>query len=272
VGMKVPFLSAESDINNYWSNPMKNIKLCLLSLLMIFLTYSAILTLPIHFIYAADQDHYSEETVISLNFKDKSLNQVLKEISWLTGYSFAVNKEYADLKVSGSLKDVPLHQGLKEILGKRSHTITYEPNKTITLAIYQSSPPIPIIQNANKLNSSPLNYIISPHSMGELNTENSNPDLKSGILDQNEEDFIIENDDNYEEVESLEYKEDIESNMNFISNKKSEPSKSNDIKSEILIEENHYDDDFKEYEEYSDYRNYDEALPVKEDQYTENIP
>ena len=192
---------------------MKNIKLCLLSLLMI-LTHLAILNLPIRFIYAADQDHYSEETVISLNFKDKSLNQVLKEISWLTGYSFAINKEYADLKVSGSLKDVPLHQGLKEILGKRSHTITYEPNKTITLAIYQSSPPIPIIQNANKLYSNPLNYMISPHSMGELNAEISNTDLKSGILDQNEEDFIIENDDNYKEVEGVEFEEDIESNMN----------------------------------------------------------
>ena len=271
MGMKVPFLSINFDINNYWSNPMKNIKLCFLSFLMIFLIHLANLALPIHFIYAADQNHYSEETVISLNFKDKALNQVLKEISWLTGYSFAINKEYADLKVSGSLKDVPLHQGLKEILGKRSHTITYEPNKTITLAIYKSSPPTPIIQNANKL-SSPFNYMISPKSMGELNTEIGNPDLKSGTFDQDAEDFVIEDYNNYEDVEGMEYEEDVESNIDLISKKKSGPSKSKKINTKILFKKDNYGNDFEGYEEYNDYQDYNETLPVEEDQYTENIP
>jgi type II secretory pathway component GspD/PulD (secretin) len=250
---------------------MKNIETRFSSFLMIFLVHLASLSSHIHFSYAADQNHYSEETIISLNFKDKSLDQVLKEISWLTGYSFAINKEYADLKVSGSLKDVPLHRGLKEILGKRSHTITYEPNKTVTLAIYKSSPSSPTIQNANKL-SSPFNYMIGPENMGELNTEIVNPDLKNDIFDQNKEVFIIEGDHDYEKVQGMVFEENNESNLNFIPKKKSGLSKPNDINSDILLEKDNYDNDFKEYNEYNDPQDYDETLPVEGDQNSEDTP
>lgn len=146
---------------------MKNIrhtpfvrKKILLILYVFFLVY----TNPIE-VFAADSEHYSEETLISLDFENKSLKQVLKEISWATGYSFTINKEYSDLKISGSLNKVPLHQGLKEILGKHSHTITYEPNKTVSLSIYKSSPPAPFITDVTNL-SVPSNYTtISPQDM-----------------------------------------------------------------------------------------------------------
>lgn len=155
-----------------WSDPMKN-KRCysvsLKKLLLVVLPWILIFCAgPIH---AADTEHYSEETLISLEFEDKTLNQILKEISWITGYSFVINKEYAELKVSGSLKDVPLHQGLKEIVGKHSHTITYEPNKKIMLNIYESAPPPPLFQNMAELN--PSLYTITPQNMDDIQTNTS---------------------------------------------------------------------------------------------------
>jgi hypothetical protein len=82
----------------------------------------------------ADDD--PEQAVFSLDFKDKPLSQVLNQISKLTGAKFLVNKEYAELKVSGSLRDVTVTKGLSEIMADLNHTIIYEPDHTISLVIY----------------------------------------------------------------------------------------------------------------------------------------
>ena len=126
--------------------------------------------------HAADARHYSEETLISLYVEDKELRQVLKEISWVTGYSFVINREYAELKISTSLNNVTLHNGLKEIIGTRSHTITYEPDKTVLVAIYQSSPQAPQIQSITAT-SSGLDYTISPDSRDFIAENNTREDL-----------------------------------------------------------------------------------------------
>lgn len=77
-----------------------------------------------------------EQAVFSLDFKDKPLSQVLDQITRLTGTQFLVNKEYAELKVSGSLKDVTVIQGLREIMAEMNHTIIYEADQAISLVIY----------------------------------------------------------------------------------------------------------------------------------------
>jgi hypothetical protein len=95
----------------------------------------ALLLLPIPAtVGGADDD--PEQAVFSLDFKDKPLSQVLDQITRLTGTQLMVNKEYAELKVSGSLKDVTVIQGLREIMAEMNHTIIYEADQTISLVIY----------------------------------------------------------------------------------------------------------------------------------------
>lgn len=88
---------------------------------------------------AAEQG--TTEVLFSIDFQDKPLKRALTEISWITGYSFLINREYADHKVSGKLENVTIHRGLKELVGDLNHTIIYEPDNTISLIIYDRSPP-----------------------------------------------------------------------------------------------------------------------------------
>jgi hypothetical protein len=114
--------------------------------------------------------------------------------------------------------------------------------------------------------------MIGPKSMDELNSEIGNPSLKSDIFNQNKEALIIEDDYNYEEVQGMAYEENNESNIDFMSKKKSGQSTSNDINSAILFEKDNYDNDFKEYNEYNDHQDYEETSPVEEDQHSKDIP
>jgi outer membrane biosynthesis protein TonB len=119
----------------------------------------------------ADGDPAS--AVFSLDFKDKPLSQVLNQISRLTGAKFLINKEYAELKVTGSLKNVTVTQALREITAELNHTIIYEADDTISLVIYSkkqaSGPggfgPLP-----------PQNYPMNPSFEGDANPEPEPPE------------------------------------------------------------------------------------------------
>ncbi len=196
---------------------MKDIQMSHLALAKSFLVLLTIFLIHPTLIFAADAEHYSEETLISLDFDNKSLNQVLKEISWITGYSFVINKEYAEIKVTGTLKNVPLHQGLKEIIGKRSHTITYEPNKTVSLNIYKSSPPAPHIQNLMAV-STPATFTITPQPYNEVSAPSSAPSFEQNVSDlEMVQDDEIENQDELDteydqEYDDSEYAEEFDAN------------------------------------------------------------
>lgn len=172
---------------------------------------------------AAEKKHYSEETIISLNFENKTLNQVLKEISWVTGYSFVINKKYADLKVSVALDKVPLHQGLKEIVGNHSHTITYEPNKTISLTLYKSSPPAPPDKESTDLYS-PLNYTIRPNKMDESASESMLEEAETSTKNSTATAQWKELSNDIQSVSDEEsyLKEELEGSPGFISQKEEE--------------------------------------------------
>jgi len=91
----------------------------------------------------------TEEPHISLNVKNKPLGDVLKIISEDTGYKFKLNNQWAGYPISASLKNMPLHQTLKRILGRLNHTIIYESDKRVNIVIYADT-------DSRKINQSPI--------------------------------------------------------------------------------------------------------------------
>ena len=83
----------------------------------------------------------SGDDLISLNVQDVPLSEVLDEISESTGYEFIIDEAWASLPVSASLTNVPLHNGLKRILGALNNAIIYSGDGKIRIIIYDRKPP-----------------------------------------------------------------------------------------------------------------------------------
>jgi hypothetical protein len=135
----------------------------------IMLAVSHIISSP--FVCPAAEQSF-DETVFSIEFQDKPLKRALTEISWITGYSFLMNREYAEYRITANLQDVTIHQGLKELIGDLNHTIIYEPDKTISLIIYAQSPP-EVVSNP-LLVEAPLSSRVG--SQDELPEESESPE------------------------------------------------------------------------------------------------
>ena len=82
-----------------------------------------------------------EEPHISLNVKNQPLDSVLAQISQDTGFTFEINEQWAAHPIIASIKDVPLHRGLKHILRRLNHTILYEQDNNIKIVIYGTIKP-----------------------------------------------------------------------------------------------------------------------------------
>ena len=79
-----------------------------------------------------------EKALISYNFKDKPLKDVLKKISEVTGYKITLNEEWAELSVTANLKNLSIDESLKEVLRNSNNVvITNEKEKTISIIIYR---------------------------------------------------------------------------------------------------------------------------------------
>lgn len=87
----------------------------------------------------ADQDPPAR--LISLEFIDKPLKQVLADLARLSGMEIFVNEEFADMTVSGELYEVTVDEALKRIIRNQNHTIIYETGNKIMLYVYEKGSP-----------------------------------------------------------------------------------------------------------------------------------
>jgi hypothetical protein len=76
------------------------------------------------------------EEKISLDVKNQPLGDVLEEISAETGYEFNIDESWTNLPVTASIKNEPLHVGLKRILRNFNNAVIYGSDGTIKIKIY----------------------------------------------------------------------------------------------------------------------------------------
>lgn len=77
------------------------------------------------------------EELISLDIKNKPLGEVLEDISAETGYQFSIDESWNDFPVTASIKNEPLHRGLKRILRNLNNAVIYGSDGTIKIKIYE---------------------------------------------------------------------------------------------------------------------------------------
>ena len=82
----------------------------------------------------------SGDDLISLNVQNKPLGEVLDQISESTGYEFTIDASWKNRPVTSSLTNVPLHDGLKRILGNLNNAIIYEADGKIRIVIHEKTP------------------------------------------------------------------------------------------------------------------------------------
>ena len=90
-------------------------------------------------VYSPAADRFAGDHPISLNVKNEPLGDVLEKIAEATGYQISVSESWADMPVTATFKDVPLHKGLKRILGKTNNAIIYGASGKIKIVIYDKA-------------------------------------------------------------------------------------------------------------------------------------
>ncbi|MGD9301092.1 MAG: hypothetical protein PVI13_05925, partial [Desulfobacterales bacterium] len=81
------------------------------------------------------------DEIISLELTNQPLGEVLEEITAATGYRFIFDESWDDFPVSASIKNEPLHRGLKRILRKLNNAVIYNSDRTIKIVIYDETGP-----------------------------------------------------------------------------------------------------------------------------------
>ena len=77
------------------------------------------------------------EELISLDTENQPLGEVLEDISAETGYQFSIDESWNDFPVTASIKNEPLHRGLKRILRNLNNAVIYGSDGTIRIKIYE---------------------------------------------------------------------------------------------------------------------------------------
>jgi hypothetical protein len=124
------------------------------------------------------------EPSISLSAKDKSLSDVLAQITCATGCEFEIDPAWEKVAVTANIENEPLSVALKRIIGNRNHAIIYLANNRIKILLYEPNPPGagPSFSPAMPMHSpSPMPPVSSP-GLGVQHV----PQSESGVPTQNE--------------------------------------------------------------------------------------
>ena len=84
----------------------------------------------------ADCENSVAEEVISLDIKNQPLGDVLEDISAETGYEFSIDESWANIPVTATIRNQPLHMGLKRILRNFNSAVIYGSDRVIKIKIY----------------------------------------------------------------------------------------------------------------------------------------
>ena len=114
---------------------------------LIIKTLVLIAALPI-FCMTAMAD-YDPDKNLTMEVKNQPLSQVLHQISQSTGYTFAYNKEWADLNISIKVVNLGLDKTIRKILSNHNFAILYEADGNIRIMIYDDTGGTPDAQTTH---------------------------------------------------------------------------------------------------------------------------
>jgi hypothetical protein len=80
------------------------------------------------------------DELISLNFEERPLGEVLAMITKITGHAFIIDAQWLDMPVSISVKATPLHKALKNIFTDMNNAIIYRADGKIKILVYSDTP------------------------------------------------------------------------------------------------------------------------------------
>ena len=131
---------------------------------LIFLPFWMTLQTDINSCYCWGATISSNAPVFSLNIKDEPLIKVIEKISEATGYDIAIDEKWSGLIVTASLKDVSIHESMREILKNLNHVIVInDTEKKLSVIIYGSIEPDKIQKKIDPLDLE----VIPPKNPGE---------------------------------------------------------------------------------------------------------
>ncbi len=147
-------------------------------------TVLAILIAPLFYTYAGEStvvadDRPSENQPITISVQNEPLGQVLEKIGEETGFAFSIDVQWKTHPVSVSLRQTPLHKGLKRILADLNNVIIYESNnkvKIIILGKIEQSKRAPVSGAAPKYQPTPAYQQPGPRPEPEPEPEPEVPD------------------------------------------------------------------------------------------------
>ena len=111
--------------------PMKYLRLLSIPFIVCFL--------GVFFANIAFTENMVGEETISLEITGQPLGEVLDEIEDATGYRFILDESWENFLISASIKNEPLHKGLKRILRNLNNVIIYSSNRTIKIIIFDEA-------------------------------------------------------------------------------------------------------------------------------------
>ncbi len=104
---------------------------------VVFIVFSLICCYKLSVPLPANGENSIAEKLISLDIKNQPLAEVLEDISAETGVQFSIDESWNDFPITASIKNEPLHKGLKRILRNLNNAVIYGSDGTIKIKIYE---------------------------------------------------------------------------------------------------------------------------------------
>ena len=102
-----------------------------------FILFSLICCYGLYMPLSANCGNPIAEELISLEIENQPLGDVLEDLSAETGYQFSIDESWNDFPVTASIKNEPLHRGLKRILRNLNNAVIFGSDGTIRIKIYE---------------------------------------------------------------------------------------------------------------------------------------
>jgi len=104
---------------------------------VVFIVFSLICCYGFYRPFPANGENSIAEELISLDIKNQPLVEVLEDISAETGYQFSIDESWNNFPITASIKNEPLHKGLKRILRNLNNAVIYGSDGIIKIKIYE---------------------------------------------------------------------------------------------------------------------------------------
>lgn len=104
---------------------------------VVFIVFSLICCYGLYRPFPANGENSVAEKLISLDIKNQPLAEVLEDISAETGVQFSIDESWNDVPITASIKNEPLHKGLKRILRNLNNAVIYGSDGIIKIKIYE---------------------------------------------------------------------------------------------------------------------------------------